>query len=162
MVSEEENKLMSEYVDKLRDRLRNRVGQEPIILVGASVLARDKKGRILFQNKNSFKGWALPGGTMKLGETIKETACRKLYEGTGIKANNLKLAEIFSGEEFHSTNSNGKSTYNLIVLYEAFGIEDDLLVNDHETMNAKYFNPEEISNLEDRSVKILSRLGIVD
>ncbi|MFN2363861.1 MAG: NUDIX domain-containing protein [Halarsenatibacteraceae bacterium] len=153
---------MSEYVERLRDRLRNRVGQEPIILVGASVLARDEKGRILFQNKDDSNGWALPGGTMNLGETIKETACRKLYEDTGIKANNLKLAEIFSGEEFHSTNSDGKSTYNLIVLYKAYGIKDDLLINKHEIMKAKYFYPEEISNLETRSVKILNRLGIVD
>lgn len=153
---------MSEDVDRLRDRLRARFGQESIILVGASVLARDAKGRILFKNKAGSKGWALPGGSMKLGETIKETACRKLYEETGIKANNLKLAEIFSGEEFHSTNSDGDSTYNLIVLYEAFGIEDGFLTNNRDDMNAKYFFPEELSNLEDRSVKILNRLGIVD
>lgn len=149
---------MSEYIDRIRDM----VGQESIILVGASVLARDENGRVLFQNKNDSSGWALPGGTMKLGETIKETACRKLYEETGIKADNLKLADIFSGEEFHSTNPDGDSTYNLIVLYEAFGVENKLLSNDNEDMKVKYFHPEEIPNLEERSIKILNRLGIVN
>ncbi|MFW5873715.1 MAG: NUDIX domain-containing protein [Bacillota bacterium] len=149
---------MAEYIDRLRDK----VGQESIIIVGASVIARDEKGRVLFQNKDDSKGWALPGGTMKLGETIKETACRNLYEETGIEAKNLKLTDIFSGEEFHNTNSEGESTYNLIVLYEAFGIKNDFFINNNGAVDIKYLYPEKVSNLEDRSVKILHRLGIVD
>ncbi len=150
---------MPDYIKRLRDK----VGEEPIILVGASVLARDDQGRILLQNKNNSDNWGLPGGTMRLGETIKETACRKLYEETGIKAENLKLTDIFSGEDFHNTNPDGDSTYNLIVLYEAFGVSDEIFIDDKKApLDVKYLYPDEVSNIDDRSLKILNRLGVFD
>lgn len=147
---------MSDYIK----RLRNKIGKDPFILVGASILAKDDQGRILLQFKNDTDNWGLPGGTMKLGETIKETACRKLYEEIGIMAEDLKLTNIFSGEDFHNKLS-GNSTYNLIVLYEAFGISDEIFPK-NESLEVKYLDPEEVSNLEDRTLKILSRLGIID
>lgn len=148
---------MSNYIDRLREQ----IGKTPIILVGASILARDEHGRVLLQYKCETDNWGLPGGTMRLGETIKETACRKLYEETGIKADNLKLTDIFSGEDFYDINPDGDCTYNLIVLYEAFGVSDELIIeNEKKSLKVEYLYPEEVSNLELRSMKILNRIGI--
>lgn len=40
--------------------------------------------------------WALPGGFLRKGETLYETAGRELYEETGTRRSYLELCDVFS------------------------------------------------------------------
>ena len=57
----------------------------PQVAVGAVVV---KEGKILLvkRKKPPSKGqWAIPGGSVKLGETLKEATEREIREETGLR-----------------------------------------------------------------------------
>jgi len=56
----------------------------PRVAIGAVVIEGDKV-LLVRRNQNPAKGlWAIPGGSVKLGETLQEAAEREIKEETGI------------------------------------------------------------------------------
>ncbi len=53
-------------------------------VVGVSVLATTEDGRILLIKRGDTHLWALPGGTVEWGETLRSTAIRELLEEAGV------------------------------------------------------------------------------
>ncbi|MFF8034459.1 MULTISPECIES: NUDIX domain-containing protein [unclassified Streptomyces] len=58
----------------------------PRVLAGASVLFRDREGRVLLVEPNYREGWVLPGGTVESddGESPREGARRETAEEIGL------------------------------------------------------------------------------
>jgi 8-oxo-dGTP pyrophosphatase MutT (NUDIX family) len=54
------------------------------LVVAASAVVVDGVGRILLQRRVDNELWALPGGGMELGESIRQTAVREVREETGL------------------------------------------------------------------------------
>lgn len=52
-------------------------------VAGLLVLARDPDGKILLVRRADSGSWALPGGTVEWGETLRTTATRELREEAG-------------------------------------------------------------------------------
>lgn len=146
--------------DYIRD-LRKKIGKQPIILVGTTILISNDEGKMLFQHRTDSEDWGLPGGAMELGESIEETAHRELYEETGLKADNLELVDVFSGEEFFYKYPNGDETYNVIFLFEPTNITGNMKINDNESIELKYYFPEEVPAFEERAKLILQKLDII-
>src|SRR3954452_10249770 len=71
------------------EELRNKLGNEPIILNSAGVIILDPEGKVLLQYRKDTNNWGLPGGYMELGETFEDTAKREIKEGMGIGLSNL-------------------------------------------------------------------------
>ena len=147
---------MTDYIKSIREK----IGHQPLILVGATILVYNKKEKILFQHRTDSKDWGLPGGAMEPGESIKQTASRELYEETGLKAKNFELVDVFSGNEFYYKYPNGDETYNVIVLFKSTDVDGDLK-GDDESIELKYLFPEEVPVFEKRAKLILERLEII-
>jgi 8-oxo-dGTP diphosphatase len=52
-------------------------------VVGACAVATDEQGRVLLVRRADSGEWALPGGTVDWGETVRETIARELREEAG-------------------------------------------------------------------------------
>ncbi|ULG71985.1 NUDIX hydrolase [Macrococcus brunensis] len=91
--------------------LREMVGNQPIILPGASVVIFNEKNQVLLQLRKDNNLWGLPGGAMNLSESFEDTAKREVYEETGLTINDLKLLNIFSGASLHYIYPNGDEVY---------------------------------------------------
>jgi 8-oxo-dGTP diphosphatase len=69
----------------------------PPLAVDCVVL--DDTGRLLLirRGREPFKGrYALPGGFVKIGETVEEACRRELLEETGVEAGPLTLVGVYS------------------------------------------------------------------
>ena len=61
---------------------------------------RELKLLLIKRSQFPYKGaWALPGGFLRPGETVEETAKRELFEETGVKNPFLHLAGVYSEAE---------------------------------------------------------------
>jgi len=67
--------------------------KHPIAAVGVAVF-KDDTVLLIKRSKppKSFQ-WSIPGGAQKLGEPLKKTAKREIFEETGITITNLKLID---------------------------------------------------------------------
>ncbi len=78
---------------------------------------------------------------MDLGETIYETIIREIKEETNlnIKKENLKIFNIFSGEEQHHIYPNKDEVYFVNIIFET-NIYNGEIVSDSESYELKFFD----------------------
>ena len=141
------------YPVLFRMALDERICHIPFIQTGASVIVENEKGEILLQQRSDNGRWGLPGGCQDLGENLRTTAARELFEETGIvvKEEDLILIDTLSGEERKRSYSNGDIVYNNTSLYLAKVNNSDIsLKTDDESLKLEFFNLDNLpSSLHD-------------
>jgi 8-oxo-dGTP diphosphatase len=66
-------------------------------VVGVAVTARTPDGRWVLIRRADTGTWALPGGTLEWGETIREVIARELLEEAGVRVRSIgRLIGVFS------------------------------------------------------------------
>jgi len=69
-------------------------------VVGIAAAARTLDGRWVLIRRADTGGWALPGGTLEWGETLRTAITRELAEETGAKLLELgRLVGVYSGPD---------------------------------------------------------------
>jgi 8-oxo-dGTP diphosphatase len=69
-------------------------------VVGIAAAARTTDGRWVLIRRGDTGGWALPGGTLEWGETLRSALARELVEETGARVLGLgRLVGVYSGPE---------------------------------------------------------------
>ena len=69
-------------------------------VVGVVALARTPDGRFLLIRRGDTGAWALPGGTLEWGETLRSALTREVAEETGATVRSLgRLIGVYSGPE---------------------------------------------------------------
>jgi len=72
--------------------------KRPVVGIGAA--ARTPDGRLLLIRRGDTGTWALPGGTLEWGETLRSGLARELEEETGARVLSLgRLVGVYSGPE---------------------------------------------------------------
>jgi 8-oxo-dGTP diphosphatase len=66
----------------------------PFVGVGAVIWSGDKLLLIQRGKGPRVGSWSLPGGLQKLGETVRETACREIREETGLEVEVTHLIDV--------------------------------------------------------------------
>ena len=73
------------WAESYMGQLRTLAGdQHTLMLLGAGCVVRDEAGRVLLVKRSDNGAWALPAGSMELGETMRECAIREVREETGL------------------------------------------------------------------------------
>jgi 8-oxo-dGTP diphosphatase len=69
-------------------------------VVGIAAAARTRDGRWLLVRRGDTGEWALPGGTLEWGETLRASIVRELEEETGVERCEVgRLLGVWSGPE---------------------------------------------------------------
>lgn len=98
-------------------RIRKLIGHEPMLIPHAVVILLDKDNKILFEVRADDGYLDFPGGSVDMGEEVKETAKRELYEETGLIADELELFDVYSGPITKYTYFNQDVIYGVDTFY---------------------------------------------
>jgi len=80
----------------------------------AAVVIKDNKVLLVKRGITPSKGlWAIPGGNMKLGETMKETAEREILEETGIS---IEAKDPIYAFDFMERDDEGRLRFHYVVV----------------------------------------------
>lgn len=66
------------------------------LVVGSSAVVTNSEDRILLQRRKDSGNWALPGGTMDIGETLAQSIIREVREETGFDVQIQRIVGIYS------------------------------------------------------------------
>ena len=143
--------------------LREKVGHDPLIGVGATTLVFNNKNELLLNLRNDTNNWGIPGGSKELNETLEECAIRELKEETNINVNDLELITVLSGKEYYFKYPNEDELDCVIVLYKVSDYDGELKINDGESKKLEFFSLDNMPELESRAKAIIDKIksGII-
>lgn len=153
------------YPVLFRMALDERLSHIPFIQTGSCVIIRNAKSQILLQERTDRNMWGLPGGCQNLGEDLRDTAVREVYEETSIRLDphELVLIDTMSGSARRNSYPNGDIVYNNVSLYLAdVDINDaSTLQGDSETKRLEFFDLDKLpANLMDADLVEVYRIYI--
>lgn len=129
----------------------------PRVGVGAIVM---KEGRVLLVKRAAApnKGlWAIPGGSLELGETLREGARREIREETGIE---VRVKDPVYAFDYFERDQEGRIRFHFVIVdLLADYVRGELKAAD-DALEARWLLPEELDALEltPSTVEVLKNL----
>lgn len=132
----------------------------PRVGVGAIVV---HEGRILLVKRAGEPGrglWAIPGGRLKPGETLKECAAREILEETGVT---IAVGDCIYVFDLIQKDQNGRTELHYVVIdFAALYVAGETKAGD-DAADAGWFLPEELNDMavSPHTLKALSSIGFL-
>lgn len=116
------------------------------LIPAASAIVTNTRGQILLHRRSDNQLWALPGGTMEIGESIGQTVVREVQEETGLLVEPQSIVGIYSNPKhvIEYTNGEIRQEFSLCFTCSILGGE---LRKSEESLELAYFTPQEIEQL---------------
>jgi 8-oxo-dGTP diphosphatase len=132
----------------------------PRVGVGAVVL---RDGRILLVRRGvpPAEGlWAIPGGGLKLGETLKEGAEREIFEETGIA---IRAGEPVFVADVVTRDENGRIRFHYVIVDLASEYISGEVKGGDDALEARWIAPVELEGLTvtKTTMKLLRQFGFL-
>ena len=138
--------------------LRTRIGHEPIISVGSTVLVFNNKNELLLNLRSDSNDWGIPGGGKEINETLEECAIRELKEETNLDTSDLELVTVLSGKDYYYKYPNDDEVECVITLYQVKNYSGNLNINDGESKRLEFFSLDNLPELESRAKAIIDKI----
>lgn len=145
----------------MEKELRNDYPLVPRVGVGAIVI---NSGKVLLVQRGiepSLGLWAIPGGTLKLGETLQECAAREILEETGITIKVGACVYIF---DFFQRDERDKIKYHFVIVDFAGEYISGEPVGADDADEACWISPDELRKLPvaKNTLAALKEIGFLD
>lgn len=117
----------------------------PRLAVGAIVFHGNQVLLVRRGSAPSKGQWAIPGGKVKLGETLREAAEREIREETGIS---VRAGETVFTFEYIERNERGEVVYHYVIMdLEAEYIRGDIQAAD-DALDARWIAADHMETLD--------------
>ena len=124
--------------------IRRKIGHDPLLIVGASVIAVNAEGMLLLQRRSDNGCWGYHGGCVELNESVADAARREFLEETGLFAEELTLLGVFSGPEMAYTYPNGDLASLVDVVFVCRKWTGEMKPQSGEVNELRFFSPEDV------------------
>ena len=135
---------MTSWEESYIGRLRQYVWSRMLIMPGPRAFIRDELGRVLFIRRRDNGQWALPAGSMELGEGVFDALRREVSEETGLVVVSATLVAIYSGSRFAGKDLYGNEYQLLILQFRVDEWSGTLVKETDETVDAGFFFENEL------------------
>lgn len=116
------------------------------LVPAASAVVVDESGRILLQRRRDNDMWALPGGTMNIGESLPDCAIRETREETGFHVEVVGIVGTYTHPGHVFAYDDGEVRQEFSVCFLARPVSGQLAVSEEST-DVRWFDPGEIDAL---------------
>ncbi|MGW4725808.1 NUDIX hydrolase [Streptomyces sp. NPDC004291] len=116
------------------------------MVVAASAVVTDGRGRVLLQRRRDSGLWALPGGGMEMGESLPGAAVREVREETGLDVEVTGLVGTYTDPRHIIAYGDGEVRRQFNVCFRARVVGGSLAVSDEST-ELRFVAPEEFAAL---------------
>jgi 8-oxo-dGTP diphosphatase len=139
---------------------RREYPDRPIVGVGAVVV---KDGKVLLVKRGIApnKGvWAIPGGGLKLGETLQEGAEREILEETGIT---IRCGDPCYSFDFFERDGDGRIRFHYVIVDMRADYVCGEVQGADDADEAGWVSPEELGNLSvsKNTIRILKHMKFI-
>ncbi|WP_411083925.1 NUDIX hydrolase [Streptomyces sp. cmx-18-6] len=116
------------------------------LVVAASAVVTDERGRILLQRRRDNDLWALPGGGMDMDDSLPGTAVREVKEETGLDVEITGLVGTYTDPRHIIAYTDGEVRRQFNVCFRGRVIGGTLTISDEST-ELRFVDPDEVSEL---------------
>ena len=120
--------------------IRKKIGHDPLLIVGASVIVVNEKGQTLLQRRADNGLWNYHGGCTELYENVEMAARRELLEETVLTAGHMEMLGVFSGPEMGFVYPNGDQTSVVDVVFVCREYTGALHAQEEEVSELRWFD----------------------
>jgi ADP-ribose pyrophosphatase YjhB (NUDIX family) len=141
-------------------RLRERLGDELLLVPAVAALVRDERGRVLLVRNAESDVWTLPGGLLEPDERPEDAAEREVEEESGLRIEVGRVLDVFAGPPFRHTYANGDRIAVMVAVYEGRVIGGVARPDGDETAAVEWHEPSTFATLplSTRAAAVLERL----
>ncbi|MDM8300608.1 NUDIX hydrolase [Collinsella tanakaei] len=143
-------------------RLRERIGHDPLWLVGVTGYIEDESGRILLGKRTDTGRWALISGINEPGEEPADTLVREAAEEAGVRIAVRELVSVHADPR-EVTYENGDRVQYLELLFTCRLLDEPCAacVSDEESSDVGWFDlaqlPEPLSESSRERIELAAR-----
>lgn len=116
------------------------------LVPGGSALVTDEAGRVLLQRRADSGNWALPGGTMDIGETLGQCIIREVKEETGLDIQITGLLGIYTDPQHVIAYADGEVRQEFNITYLGRVVGGSLAISDEST-EVRFIEPAKFDQL---------------
>ena len=125
-------------------RLREKIGHDPLWLIGVTAYVEDARGRVLLGRRADTGEWALVYGINEPGEEPADTVVREVLEETGVDVVPRELVSV-SASHRETVYANGDRTQYLDLTFTCLvageGVAEPRVADD-ESLAVGFFEPD--------------------
>ncbi len=116
------------------------------LVPAATVFVQDEEARVLMVQRSDNGLWALPGGTMDIGESLGECAEREVLEETGYRVHVVDVIGVYSDPKHVIAYSDGEVRQQFAISFRALLISGECKASD-ETPEVTWVDPLSLDEL---------------
>jgi len=127
--------------------LREKVGNDLLVLPTVAGLVSDHGGRILLIRHTRDGNWVLPGGCMEPDEYPAERLIAEMREETGLEVRPTRLLGVYGGAGCRVDYPNGDQVSCVVSLFACEVVGGTLRPDGEESLEIDFFSDEELAPL---------------
>jgi ADP-ribose pyrophosphatase YjhB (NUDIX family) len=111
---------------------------------GVAAVIRNGEGRILLQRRSDNGLWGLPGGSVEIGESVRDAILREVREETGLTVEIVRLIGVYSDPRIQIVRyPDGNVVHYVSTLFACRIVAGELQTGD-ETLDLRFFDPTDL------------------
>ncbi|HZC99883.1 MAG TPA: NUDIX domain-containing protein [Actinomycetes bacterium] len=117
------------------------------LVPGGSAIVTNQAGEILLQRRADNQRWALPGGTMDIGETLAQAIIREVREETGLEVEPERIVGIYSDPKHVFAYDDGEVRQEFNICLACRIVGGQVRVSE-ESLEVRFFDLAEVERLD--------------